>query len=195
MSKLSRQIQDPSSCGDDYAKQNPLVLRAYTGFITYEPVYHAGCLKRSNTTNTSTTTPSSSNSSSTSSSSSYAGNNTSPYCFADAATNPATYQDNYNYYLPLGVQLPPDVQPTCSQCSRDTMAIFAQAASNKSQPLSATYNPAARIVDAKCGSGFVKADVQVSSSAAAAKVGGGGGGGGGLLATVALGVVLWNMIV
>jgi hypothetical protein len=182
MSRLAQQIQSPSTCGADYTKQNPLVQRAYTGFITYEPVYHAGCLQRKSNN----TSPSSPNSNST-----YAGNNTSPYCFADAATNAATFQDNYNYYLPLGVQLPDDVQPTCSQCSRDTLAIFAAAASNKSQPLSWTYNHAAGIVDAKCGSGFVKSDVQISSATAL----GSGGMGAEWWGVVAVGAVVWNMLV
>jgi hypothetical protein len=184
MSKLARQIQDPSTCSADYAKQNPLVMHAYTGLIAYDPIYHAGCLQRK--------------SNNTSPSSSSTGNTTattnSPYCFVDAASNPSTYQDNYNYYLPLGSQLPPETTPTCSQCSQDTLAIFAQAASNKSQPLSGTYNPAAKLIDAKCGSGFVKADVQVSSSSSSA-AGVGGAGLGSWGATVALGVVLWYLII
>jgi hypothetical protein len=178
MSKLGRQIQESGSCGDDHQKQNPTVLRAYTGFITYEPMYHAGCLQQQSNSSSSTSGKASNST-------------TSSYCFTDAATNNASFQDNYNYYLPLGMQLPPDVKPTCSQCSRDTMALFAASASNKSQPLSVTYNPAARLINGACGNNFVKADVQASSAAGAATLAGQSG----VLTAVTLAVVLWNMTI
>lgn len=49
MASLARQIQSPNNCAADLQNQNPTVMQAYTGFIAYQSLYHAGCLLNSNT--------------------------------------------------------------------------------------------------------------------------------------------------
>lgn len=49
--------------------------------------------------------------------------------------------------------------PTCSQCLKDTIAIFATAAGNRSQPMSLTYTSAATMIDLNCGPNFVNQTV------------------------------------
>ena len=79
--------------------------------------------------------------------------------FADAITNTSSPTDSYIYYLPLGIALPGGARPTCSQCLNKTMAIFANAASNASQPISANYISAAQEIDLGCGPNFVNATI------------------------------------
>jgi len=45
MSSFANQLRLDSNCGQDYKNQNPVVLQAYDGFVGYEPLYQAGCLK------------------------------------------------------------------------------------------------------------------------------------------------------
>ncbi|KAI9878576.1 MAG: hypothetical protein M1830_000533 [Pleopsidium flavum] len=79
--------------------------------------------------------------------------------FADAITNTSSPTDSYIYYLPLGIALPGGARPTCSECLNKTMAIFANAASNASQPISTNYVSAARQIDLGCGPNFVNATI------------------------------------
>jgi hypothetical protein len=84
--------------------------------------------------------------------------------FSDAVTNATSPSDSYIYYLPLGVSFPvSSPSPSCSQCLRDTMAVFSSAASNSSQLISGVYAGAVTVVNAGCGKGFVH--VPVASSA------------------------------
>ena len=115
--------------------QNPVVMQAYNGFMAYDPLYKAGCLKDLDGT----------------------------YCYAEAATN-ATPSSGYVYYLPLGVPLPSSTRPTCSKCLRDTMSVFSTYAAKSKQALSTDYSAAAQQVDISCGPRFVEATVQTSSS-------------------------------
>lgn len=137
MAKYARAITQSSNCGADYQLQNPSVLQAYNGFLAYQPLYTAGCLKDPR----------------------------GQYCFAAAAANSTAYQNNYVYYLPLGTQLSGGAQPACTQCLHDTMSVFAQAATNKSQPLHMDYESAARQLDINCGPTFVQAALQSTASA------------------------------
>ena len=137
MSNLAQEIQLDSNCGTDLRMQNPTVAQAYNGLIAYDPLYHAGCLTDSN----------------------------GAYCYADAVTNVSSLSSSYIYYLPLGVQLPPNSRPTCNTCLQDTMAIFASYAGNASMPLSSDYNVAAQQVDAGCGQTFTVASVHSTSAA------------------------------
>lgn len=162
MSKLATEIQQTSACGADYQMHNPVVLQAYTGFVAYSPLYHAGCLMDSNN----------------------------QYCFADAATNTSSYQSTYVYYLPLGVQLPSGSQPACTPCMHNTLGIFAQAASNKTQPLSLTYNSAAQQIDAACGSSFAEVAGKSSSIPMSPLTHVSG-----LLGTLTLASMLWNFLI
>lgn len=144
MSALAVQIRNDANCGQDYADQNPLVMQAYNGLISYAPLYQAGCLKDDQ------------------------GN----YCFANAVTNTSSPSDPFPYYLPLGFSLPGGSRPTCSSCLQQTMNIFAAAASNLSQPVSSDYNSAAVQIDQVCGPTFINSSVtpiqgsQQSNSAA-----------------------------
>lgn len=137
MNYYGSQIRQDGVCGADYTLQNPMVVQAYNGFVAYQPLYHAGCLKDG-------------------------GGN---YCFANAITNESSSTDAYPYYLPLGVALPGGTRPTCNTCLRDTMAIFANAASNRTQPVSKLYEQAAQQIDLGCGPNFVNATVPTSKGA------------------------------
>ncbi|KAK4900280.1 hypothetical protein LTR27_002504 [Elasticomyces elasticus] len=74
------------------------------------------------------------------------------YCLANAMTNTSAPTSSYIYYLAL-------------DCLRNTMAIFATAATNSSVPLNEDYTAAAQQVDASCGSEFAQASVVRSSAA------------------------------
>ncbi|KAJ9622430.1 hypothetical protein H2203_006650 [Taxawa tesnikishii (nom. ined.)] len=117
-----------------------MVMQAYNGFVAYPSLFHAGCLKNEDTGN---------------------------YCFADAATNTSSPTSSYVYYLPLGINLPSTTKPKCSSCLQNTMAIFANTASNKSQPLHDNYISAAQLIDSNCGNNFVNASIPASTGAAA----------------------------
>lgn len=86
--------------------------------------------------------------------------------FADGVTNSTTVADAYPYYLPIGTPMPSAVRPTCSNCLKNTMNIFADAASNSSQPISGTYSTAAQQIDLSCGPNWVSAAVKTTESAA-----------------------------
>ncbi|KAK4969296.1 hypothetical protein LTR28_001063, partial [Elasticomyces elasticus] len=45
MASLAQEIRSNGNCGADYANLNPMVMQAYNGFVAYQPLYHAGCLK------------------------------------------------------------------------------------------------------------------------------------------------------
>ncbi|KAG9841991.1 hypothetical protein KCV05_g8368, partial [Aureobasidium melanogenum] len=148
MASLARQIQLPDNCAADLQNQNPTVMQAYTGFVAYQSLYHAGCLLNSNTGS---------------------------YCFSDAVTNASSPTDSYVYYLPLGISLPSTTSPSCSSCLRDTMSVFASTATNRSQPLSKVYGTAAAMIDLTCGADFVNASIPtVPSTGAASLISGSG---------------------
>ncbi|KAI9817829.1 MAG: hypothetical protein M1827_000948 [Pycnora praestabilis] len=138
MSSLAQELRQDSNCGTDYGYQNPVVQQAYNGLVAYEPLYRAGCLKD------------------------FSGS----YCFADAITNTSSPSDSYTYYLPLGVSLPGASSPTCNTCLQNTMAVFDEAAANKSQPVSAVYAAAAQQMDIKCGPTYINATVPKATGAA-----------------------------
>ncbi|KAG9557779.1 hypothetical protein KCU79_g9336, partial [Aureobasidium melanogenum] len=140
--------QTLDNCAADLQNQNPTVMQAYTGFVAYQSLYHAGCLLNSNTGS---------------------------YCFSDAVTNASSPTDSYVYYLPLGISLPSTTSPSCSSCLRDTMSVFASTATNRSQPLSKVYGTAAAMIDLTCGADFVNASIPtVPSTGAASLISGSG---------------------
>ncbi|KAI4180973.1 MAG: hypothetical protein L6R41_006906 [Letrouitia leprolyta] len=137
LSSFASQLRQDANCGEDYRRQQPLVVSAYNGLTSYEPLYTAGCEKDER------------------------GN----YCFANAITNATSPTDSYPYYLPLGISLPGGSQPTCSTCLRNTMTIFNQAANSKSQqPLTGNYLSAAQMINVGCGPGF--ANLSMASKSA-----------------------------
>ncbi|KAL2412708.1 hypothetical protein ABEF95_003122 [Exophiala dermatitidis] len=202
MANLAAQLIDDSHCGQDFKNQNPLVAQAYAGLVAYEPIYSATCLRATGPTDGTSSTEDEANNKNS---------NSAPYCFTQAITNTTNSADAYVYYIPLGLSLPVDTdglanKPSCTQCLRDTMKIFAGYAENKAQPLSRTYLPAATQVDAGCGGGFVATDIKVGSKkphSNGARVsrrsvfgfvgrsrGGGGGGGSSLLSLAS-----WSMLI
>ena len=150
MASYAQSLRSSSACSQDFDRQNPTVRQAYNGLISYDVLYRTSCLKA---------VPSPQNNQST------------DYCYTNAVTNTSSPTDSYVYYLALGVALPAGSMPTCSQCLKDTMGLFAAAAGNKTQPLSLTYVDAASLVNVQCGPSFVNASVpgaSGSSSGAAA---------------------------
>ena len=137
MSSLAASLKDPSNCGTDLQRQNPVVQQAYSGLVAYPPLYQASCLRNPQTNH---------------------------YCFADAVTNMSSPSDSYTYYLPLGMQLPSGSMLTCSSCLQQTMGIFDAAAANRTQPVSAVYSQAAQLIDLGCGPAFVNQTVPQSTS-------------------------------
>lgn len=140
MTNIASQLLEASNCGQDFKQQNPLVSQAYAGLIAYEPIYRATCLRDTATGS---------------------------YCFADAITNATDQADFYPYYTPLGLVMPATAQPTCTQCLKDTMQIFAGYAQDTVQPLSGTYMSCAAQIDNGCGPGFAATDIKVGSVSSA----------------------------
>ncbi|KAH9829615.1 hypothetical protein Tdes44962_MAKER09104, partial [Teratosphaeria destructans] len=132
MSSLAVRIKQNSKCGADYQLRNPNVLQAYNALIAYEPLYHAGCARDQTSGD---------------------------WCFSKAILNASAPSSSYVYYLPLGVGLPAGSKPTCDECLRSTMNIFASGATNRSTPITSEYSAAAKFIDEACGSQFVQASV------------------------------------
>ncbi|KAL8704981.1 MAG: hypothetical protein Q9201_001878 [Fulgogasparrea decipioides] len=138
MSSLATQLRRGDNCADDYRRQQPLVISAYNALIAYEPLFKAGCER----------------------------DEQGKYCFANAITNRSSPTDSYPYYLPLGIALPGGSRPTCSQCLKNTMATFNQAANSNSQPpLATTYSEAAQMINVGCGPLFTNKTITASKSA------------------------------
>lgn len=140
MAKLADDLISQSNCQADYTRQNPLVMQAYAGLRSYEPLYQATCLKSSSNSN-------------------------SDYCFVEAMSTPNA-DDSLPYYTAVGLQLPIGSKPTCSTCLKNTMTVFAGYAVQKDQPLSNTYLGSATEINAVCGSGFASTQVKSVSKVA-----------------------------
>jgi hypothetical protein len=141
MASLASQLVQDSNCGQDHRNENPIVIQAQAGLISYEPLYRATCLKNEATGN---------------------------YCFADAITNTSNPSDSYPYYTALGTDLPAASRPTCDKCLEDVMGIFAGYAANRDQPVSRTFTMTARQINLGCGPEFVNATVPVATVSNAA---------------------------
>ena len=135
MSDFANAIVQDSNCGQDYRNENPQVLQAHAGLVAYEPLYRASCLKNAASGN---------------------------YSMVDAFTNSTNPSDSYPYYLAIGLNFPGGSTLTCDSCLQNTMGIFASFASNKTQPLSATYVTAAQQIDQICGPTFVNSSIAVT---------------------------------
>ncbi|KAL8990158.1 MAG: hypothetical protein Q9177_001111 [Variospora cf. flavescens] len=143
LSSIASQLRQASNCGSDYRREQPLVLAAYNGLVSYYPLYRAGCERDPESDN---------------------------YCFANAIQNMTSPSDSYPYYLPLGIPLPGGSQPTCSDCLQRTMEIFHQAAEAGGQqqsPLATSFAGAAQMVNVGCGPGFSNQTIAASTSFAA----------------------------
>lgn len=142
MSKYNSQLKSAANCGTDYQAQNPLVIQAVVGLSTYDVLYNAGCLKDQKS---------------------------GAYCFARAVTNVTPVADSFPYYLPLGLTL--SGQPSCSSCTQRTMEVFGNATGSSGILLANTYEPAAKLVDSKCGNNWVSLDGKAKSLASSDRVG------------------------
>ena len=167
MQSYAAQLKDPANCGDDFNKQQPVVLRAYQGLVAYQPIMQAGCLKAD---------PSKVSDSKGSSN---------EYCLTNSV-NASNQADMSLYFVPLGIALPNNSHPTCSSCTQQTMAVFANAAQNMSTPIGQDYSPAAALVNQGCGSSFVNATVQALA---------GTGGTSAASSSVASTAILWSVVI
>ena len=136
MSQLAQRLQLSDHCGADLQMENPMVVQAYNGFMAYDPLYHAGCLKETDGS----------------------------FCYANAISNVTLAGSSFVYYLPLGVELPGSTQLSCTPCLRNTMSAFSTFASDSKQALSTDYAMAASQIDMSCGPRFAKASVQVNAA-------------------------------
>lgn len=138
MADFGSRIKKNENCGQDFQRQNPIVLQAYNGFIAYAPMYQASCLRSS----------------------------TGSYCFADAITNVASPTDSYIYYVALGLGLPGGSRLTCNKCLQDTIRVYSDASSNTTQPVSQRYVETAQVINLSCGPNYVNATIPAVKSAA-----------------------------
>ncbi|RHZ43446.1 uncharacterized protein CDV56_101262 [Aspergillus thermomutatus] len=134
--RLATNLLKDDACGKDYKLGNPLVTDAYTGFITYEPVYRASCLKNPDTND---------------------------YCFVDAATNASSPQNIDTYSLPAGSSIVAEPWPTCNECLQASMDIFSHWAQVDGQPLDTSYLPSALALNRHCGDNFANVNITVGS--------------------------------
>ena len=147
MSSYAVTLRSSTACQDDYNSENPEVRQAYAGLLAYDVSYNASCLKNSPVSGDPDKQQNNKN-----------------YCFANAVTNTSSPTDSYIYYLPLGTPLPSGSLPTCDFCLTTTMAVFANEAANKSQPLSLDYVQSATMVNQMCGPAFVNATIPSAGS-------------------------------
>ncbi|KAI1375882.1 hypothetical protein F4677DRAFT_104035 [Hypoxylon crocopeplum] len=130
LNDLASQLTSSENCGEDFEKQNALVVQAYKGMKAYAEIYGATCL----------TDP-----------------DTSAYCFANAVTNLTTPSNVYLYNLPFNSTLPENALPACNYCTSETMKIYQAAAADRKKWIASTYVGAATKIDSECGSNFVSA--------------------------------------
>jgi len=135
MNDLALRLLSPDTCGAEFKSRNPVVTQAYASFVSYDVLYKAGCQKSSK-----------------------------GYCYADAITNSTNQSDYVLYYLPIGISLPGGSRLTCSKCLQETMAIYAEYASNTSQPLYDTYPASSQLINLGCGPNFVSTALAASSA-------------------------------
>lgn len=132
LNDLADQLISDDNCGQDYAKNNPVVVQAYKGMKAYEEIYSATCLTDPNTSN---------------------------YCFVNAVTNQTTYDNVYIYNLPLNSTIPSKALPACDYCTSETMKIYQAAAADRRKCIANTYVDAANHINSDCGPDFVSASL------------------------------------
>lgn len=138
MDKFANDLISAENCQEDYQRENPLVIQAYSGLMAYEPLYQATCLKNKQTNK---------------------------HCFLEAMDS-NNADDAYPYYTAVGLQLPSGSQPTCSSCLKQTMEVFSGYAVQKDQPVSQTYLNCATQVNGVCGQGFASTQVKTTTKVA-----------------------------
>ncbi|KAF2837876.1 hypothetical protein M501DRAFT_936794 [Patellaria atrata CBS 101060] len=136
MEELGAKITDDAFCGSDFERENPMVIQAYEGFLAYQPLYQAACTR----------------------------DVSGSYCFATAITNRSSISDSYPYYLPVGVAWPGGARPSCNECLKGIMRVFSDFASNKTQLIHETYQPAAQQMNIACGPEFINTTIPVKQN-------------------------------
>ncbi|KAA1079100.1 hypothetical protein PGT21_030546 [Puccinia graminis f. sp. tritici] len=167
--QLSSNIKSPRfGCGKDLEKNNSLALQALTGLSSYRLMREVACLTTRETPKAGKTLTANPNKNLTTTA--LAGQRTSPglvaanstggstepstrYCFVNAMSsqNP---DDLYYYYLPLGTSLPSGTQPSCNECTKSLMKLYALSVSTNDLTLHESYPSARAMTNSKCGPGF-----------------------------------------
>ncbi|KAI5864666.1 hypothetical protein GGS23DRAFT_458650 [Durotheca rogersii] len=129
---LAEQLKRDENCGEDFRKENALVIQAYKGMKAYEEIYGVTCLMDPES---------------------------STYCFVNAVTNRTTASNVYLYNLPLNSSLPSRAFPACDYCTSETMKIYQSASADRRKYIANTYVQAAEHIDSECGPGFVSASL------------------------------------
>ncbi|KAF9475701.1 hypothetical protein BDN70DRAFT_224390 [Pholiota conissans] len=125
-----------SACSSELGNNNALAASTLTALQAFSVMYDAAC-QADPTTNS--------------------------YCYIEAIhnTNPS---DLYYYALPLDITVPNSTVPTCSQCSKSVMGVYAASLKDANQKplltgLSQTYDPAAQLTVQYCGADFAQTSV------------------------------------
>jgi hypothetical protein len=130
----AEELKKRENCAEEFevadGDTNAPIIQVYNGMKAYNAMYKATCLLN---------------------------REQDMYCFALAVTNTTAFSDAYLYYLPFGNGLPGSSRPSCNQCVSESMDIFHNAASDRTQPVARTYEEAARQINTICGPGFVQA--------------------------------------
>ncbi|GJE94817.1 hypothetical protein PsYK624_109920 [Phanerochaete sordida] len=85
---------------------------------------------------------------------------TNAYCYVEAAHSKS--DDLYFYTLPFGIALPNTTAPSCSPCLNSDMSLYSQW--QNLSALNAVYDPAARIANDACGTGWAQVMGAVSAA-------------------------------
>ncbi|KAJ7689480.1 hypothetical protein B0H17DRAFT_937412 [Mycena rosella] len=135
-----------SSCASDLKDGNSMAVGTQIALNAFDVMRSAGCLVDP-TTNT--------------------------YCYLDAVRN-SNPSDTYFYSLPLGVSMPNNTIASCSACTKSLMTLYYGALDNSSQSaglkaLKSTYNGAAKIAAADCGTAYATLTTTASNGALPAR--------------------------
>ncbi|KAJ7108601.1 hypothetical protein C8R44DRAFT_636287 [Mycena epipterygia] len=137
-----------SACAIDLKDGNSMAVNTQIGLNAFPVMRSAGCLVDP-TTNS--------------------------FCYLDAVrnSNPA---DTYFYSLPLGVSIPNNTIASCSSCTKSLMTLYYGALDNSSEAagltaLEDTYNGAAKIAVADCGTAYATLAATKTSGALPVRTG------------------------
>ncbi|KAJ7634923.1 hypothetical protein FB45DRAFT_910260 [Roridomyces roridus] len=120
-----------TACSQDLAQGNSMAVQTQTALNAFDLMRNAGCL---------------------------ADPATNTYCYLDAVHN-SNPSDTYFYSIPLGVSIPNNTIASCSACTKSLMTLYYDALSNQSLSSSLTglhdsYESAAKIAVADCGTAY-----------------------------------------
>ncbi|OAV98670.1 hypothetical protein PTTG_07692 [Puccinia triticina 1-1 BBBD Race 1] len=167
--QLSSNIKSPRfGCGKDLDKRNSLAVQALAGLSSYRLMREVACLTTretptpgmilaanpvKNLTNTTIASQRTSVKLATMNSSAESAQPSVRYCFVNAMSSP-TPDDLYYYYLPLGTNLPSGTHPSCNDCTKSIMKLYALSISSNDLTLRDSYPSARTMTNSRCGPGF-----------------------------------------